>query len=130
MINLLEKHRIISLIFTLLVAVEIFFFSGKVFAPGKKGLALLPIIYHFVIFFLLSFFLLMTIKGNRRIELKYILLTLFISLAYAISDEIHQYFVPGRDASIDDILIDTSGIITSMMVYIYSKRNVKKVKNN
>ncbi len=52
---------------------------------------------------------------------------LVISLTYAILDEIHQSFIPGRDTSIKDILTDFSGTIASTIVYLYSK---KKYKNN
>jgi VanZ family protein len=127
MINLLEKHRIVSLILTILAATEIFFFSEIVSAPGKKGIIPFSIIYHFVIFFLFSFFLCMTIKGNRKIKVKDILIVLLVSLIYAISDEIHQSFIPGRDASIKDILTDLTGSITSMIiVHLYSRKKHKK----
>jgi|SRR3954469_3666102 VanZ family protein len=36
-------------------------------------------------------------------------LALGISAAYACTDEIHQMFVPSREASLRDVLIDTSG---------------------
>lgn len=128
MINLLEKHRIISLILTILAATEIFFFSTIVSAPGKKGIIPFSIIYHFVIFFLFSFFLLMTIKGNKKIKVKHILMVLIISLAYAISDEIHQAFIPGRDASIKDILTDLTGSMTSMVIgSLYSRKKHKEI---
>lgn len=39
------------------------------------------------------------------------------SLAYAASDEIHQSFVPGREASIMDWLADSVGILISSYVY-------------
>jgi len=51
MIDLLEKHRIIPLILTILAAIEIFFFSGIISAPGKKGFIPFSVIYHFIIFF-------------------------------------------------------------------------------
>ncbi len=35
-----------------------------------------------------------------------------LSLAYAASDEVHQSFVPGRDASIMDWLADAVGILS------------------
>ena len=34
----------------------------------------------------------------------------FIALVVAIADEIHQAYVPGRDASITDVLLDLVGI--------------------
>jgi len=40
-------------------------------------------------------------------------------LAYAISDEFHQYFVPGRQASWVDVLIDTVGGILGLSMLIY-----------
>ncbi|MBE6686127.1 MAG: hypothetical protein E7591_02740 [Ruminococcaceae bacterium] len=33
-----------------------------------------------------------------------------ISVLYAVSDEIHQYFVPGRSCELRDVLIDSSGV--------------------
>ncbi|SNQ60942.1 VanZ family protein [Candidatus Methanoperedens nitratireducens] len=42
------------------------------------------------------------------------------SLAYAASDEVHQSFVPGRDASIMDWLADAVGIL--IPGYIYGRR--------
>lgn len=39
------------------------------------------------------------------------------SLAYAASDEMHQSFVPGREASIMDWLADAVGISISSYVY-------------
>lgn len=128
MINILEKHRIVSFILTILTATEIFFFSTIVSAPGKKSIIPFSIIYHFVIFFLFSFFLLMTIKGNKKIEIKHILIVFIISLAYAISDEIHQSFIPGRDTSIKDILTDLTGSVTSMVMgFLYSRKKHKEI---
>lgn len=35
----------------------------------------------------------------------------FIALIVAIADEIHQAYVPGRDASVTDVLLDLVGIV-------------------
>ena len=40
-----------------------------------------------------------------------------LSLAYAASDEVHQSFVPGREASIADFLADAMGILGSYFIY-------------
>ena len=32
------------------------------------------------------------------------------AVAYAVSDEIHQHFVPGRQAALRDVLVDTAGV--------------------
>lgn len=43
---------------------------------------------------------------------KRFLLTLSIGALYAVSDEIHQYFVPGRACMIRDMLLDSAGVLT------------------
>ena len=35
---------------------------------------------------------------------------------YAITDEIHQLFVPGRSGMIKDVFIDSLGIITGVII--------------
>ncbi len=35
---------------------------------------------------------------------------------YAVSDEIHQHFVPGRACRFTDILIDSAGILTAIII--------------
>lgn len=44
----------------------------------------------------------------------------FIAVAicgpYAVSDEIHQMFVPGRSAQLRDVLIDTSGALVGIVI--------------
>ena len=41
-----------------------------------------------------------------------------ICVAYAISDEIHQLFVPGRSFQVSDIITDTAGILTGTAIVI------------
>jgi VanZ family protein len=38
-------------------------------------------------------------------------------IAYAISDEIHQAFVPGRYASALDVAIDAAGVVVGVLLY-------------
>lgn len=42
-------------------------------------------------------------------------LALLSSVLYAITDELHQSFVPGRHASVIDVLIDTIGIAVGLL---------------
>ncbi len=48
---------------------------------------------------------------------KSVVLTLVVCLLYAISDEIHQIFVPGRAGQIRDVLIDFSGGVTGIIIF-------------
>jgi len=49
-----------------------------------------------------------------------------LSLLYAISDEIHQRFVPTRNGSIYDILIDSVGIGLMLYFLALRKKNVNR----
>ena len=41
-----------------------------------------------------------------------------IGTLYAITDEIHQYFVPGRSCEIADVMLDSCGVITGILIVI------------
>ena len=127
MISLLEKNRIIPVILTILIAIEIYYFSTLQGGTGTGGNIWLTRIYHFVVFFLFAFFLFLSIKKNRKIKVSYVIITLITSILYAISDEIHQIFVPLRDASIRDIIIDTLGICVAIIIgLIISKKTTSQ----
>ena len=44
------------------------------------------------------------------------LIPLLIGFLYAVSDEIHQYFVPGRAMQARDVLIDTVGVLLGICI--------------
>ena len=54
----------------------------------------------------------MGISGWRAI-----ILALSICIVYAISDEIHQLFVPGRAGQVRDVIIDGLGSMTGIGIY-------------
>jgi VanZ family protein len=126
----LEKRKI-TIPITILIAIEIFFFSS---IPGTaeplqvKGLDL-TVIYHFGIFFLFGFFCLVSIKGDKKLTGSGLSFVLIISLIYAALDEIHQKFVPMRVSSLQDFLIDSSGILISFLFFLFlnNKNNPKSI---
>lgn len=46
------------------------------------------------------------------------LISLGIGVTYAITDEVHQSFIPGRGPSIIDVGIDTLGVLTGIFILI------------
>ena len=51
---------------------------------------------------------------------------------YAVSDEIHQYFVPGRSCQLSDMLLDSAGVFAGVVfciicVHICRKGRLKKI---
>ena len=80
-------------------------------------------------FLLASVFVSFGLKTKQNIPISF-----FIGALYAVSDEIHQYFVPGRSCQVSDMLIDSSGVITGIMfllicVYIFQKLHTKKLRD-
>ena len=82
----------------------------------------MSIAYHFSIFATFAFFFSLVISG-KKLQKKYILTTLFVSLLVASLDEFHQYFVPLRTAGIEDILTDFAGAVISTIIYIMIKKS-------
>lgn len=122
MIGWFERNRGFSIIFVILIAVEIFFFSsisGDALAPSISSI---PIIYHFSVFFLLNFFLLISLNGKKNIKMRYLIIASVFSIIYSILDEIHQLFVPFRYSDLGDILTNNMGIFLSNLIYLYSKK--------
>ena len=67
---------------------------------------------HFCLYFLFSLFTYRALRYQDRfprVARHALSLTLLAIVAYGASDEIHQYFVPGRQADVHDLLADTLG---------------------
>ena len=47
--------------------------------------------------------------------------SLIFGAFYAVTDELHQFFVPGRSARFFDIGIDTLGVFTGIAIYMMIK---------
>ncbi len=61
---------------------------------------------HFTGYFLLAMCLLRGLGAGRK---KAAILALGLVFVYAVSDEFHQSFVPGRNPDLEDVLIDMAG---------------------
>ena len=90
-------------------------------------------IAHFSIYAMVGF-LLMGLLSTYKLKNKWrIVITILIGILYAISDEFHQSFSPGRAPKVTDIYIDTLGIIFGMLIIllireIYHRYNTKKLQ--
>ena len=82
---------------------------------------------HFLEYLILGLLVINVIKDYKVLEVKYIITGVLFCMLYAISDEIHQLFVSGRSCQIKDILIDTTGSITGILIYylLYKHRKNK-----
>lgn len=83
---------------------------------------------HFTIYFILGLSLISLIKEYRIINVKSIIIALIIAILYAISDEIHQLFIPGREGKILDVFIDGTGSTIGIYLY-YIFYKIRRNKN-
>ena len=91
----------------------IFYFSSvpHLRTPFKYDYILRKVL-HASEYFILTALLYRAFKGSFRLnERRIFIYSALFSFLYAVSDEIHQYFIPGRYCSVGDVLIDSIGII-------------------
>ena len=86
-------------------------------------------IAHFSIYTSLGFLLLSFISTYNITERKRIFVSLSIGVLYAISDEIHQGFVPGRSPQVTDVILDSMGILFGILIVLIILEINQKMKN-
>lgn len=80
---------------------------------------------HFFLFMFLGSLTFLYIK-HTKIKNKFLITFIFCFL-YAVSDEVHQYFVPGRGPKVMDVLIDSTGAligITFIKIINWKSKNI------
>lgn len=68
---------------------------------------------HFTLYFILG---ILVFNYLKHFNINAILISLCICVLYAITDEIHQFFIPGRACQIFDVFIDSMGSLTSLTI--------------
>ncbi|MFA6570558.1 MAG: VanZ family protein [Bacteroidota bacterium] len=83
-------------------------------------------IFHFIAFYIYGVSLILAVLINiKKFDKKRVLiLVVIIGAVYGITDELHQYFVPGRDCDFFDWLADFTGVITSLFLFNYIKNKI------
>ena len=71
---------------------------------------------HFSIYTVIGFLLMSWMSTYKLKQRNRITISAVIGLLYAISDEIHQAFIPGRGPKIGDVGIDFSGVVVGMLI--------------
>ena len=90
---------------------------------------------HLTIFCILQMIVFGVMRHNGKNIFKSTIYSMLVVVLYAIFDEIHQYFIPGRSCQLKDVFIDTIGgsvglglsyviiLIKSIFFKIRNKRN-------
>lgn len=86
---------------------------------------------HTVAYFVLGMLALLVAKSYKTSLWKAAALSIEFACIYAISDEFHQSFVPGRTAMGTDVLIDTTAASLGVTILYFAIRDIrgKKVNN-
>src|SRR3990172_6007304 len=96
----------------------IFILSSLPSLPGLPSIIDLDKLFHALIYGVLAYFVLRSLPGSETMSMKHALLAAMLAIAYGITDEYHQSFVPGREADIRDVLADSAGaLIAVQMAY-------------
>lgn len=133
----MNYKRLLWMLCTLLVMALIFSFSADTGdSSGSKSGFFVDLLYplaaflftseqlsflirktaHFSIYFALGFCMVQTLYHFGLSVRKRIGLALLFCFLYACSDELHQLLVPGRAAQLRDVLIDSSGAMTAILL--------------
>jgi VanZ family protein len=73
-------------------------------------------IAHFTEHMILGILMYIAFSKNNVPYSRKVLVCVIICVLYAFSDEIHQYFVPGRAARLMDVAIDSAGAISGVFI--------------
>ena len=84
---------------------------------------------HVLEYFILTFFLRRAFKGSLNMDVpRLFVYPAALAFLYAVSDEFHQLFVPGRNGCIKDVLIDGVGIFgLYIVIRIFTEEKLTSV---
>lgn len=88
---------------------------------------------HFAVFAVLGFLTFAALRSCDLSGKRAFLPAVLIGALYAVSDEIHQTFVPGRAGMVRDVILDTCGVVTgaaAMWLILYICMKIKKNKSH
>jgi VanZ family protein len=70
---------------------------------------------HFTEYLILGLLILRALRDERGWRLQHALMAIALATVYAVSDELHQRFVPGRTAAVGDVGIDAVGAMVGQV---------------
>ncbi|MBQ8448754.1 MAG: VanZ family protein [Clostridia bacterium] len=87
---------------------------------------------HFSGFAVLAFFVCLLLSTYKFTGARKLAFSVIFTSFYAITDEVHQFFVPGRACELSDWLVDTAGALTgaaAVLLIIFIKKKIKEKKS-
>lgn len=85
---------------------------------------------HFSIYTLVGIFIMaFMFTFNTKLKIQFSI-SLLVGLIYAITDEYHQSWIPGRGPSVMDVCIDTLGVFTGILIVLAIVAIYRAFKND
>ncbi len=78
---------------------------------------------HMTGYALLALALLHGLAPGTPVSRRHAILAVVLAALYAVTDEFHQRFTPGRGPSVADVVIDTLGAIGGLLVWAWLRRS-------
>ena len=72
---------------------------------------------HFIAYLILGILSMYAIDEEKNSKFTWFSKALLICILYAMSDEFHQLYVPGRSGEIKDVLLDSTGSLVGILGY-------------
>ena len=82
--------------------------------------ALLRKLGHFTEYAILGLLIARALRDERGWQLHHALMAVALAASYAVTDEVHQHFVPGRTAALGDVAIDALGAVSGQVALFVS----------
>ncbi len=73
---------------------------------------------HFTEYFVLSILVGRALRGDGGVRPRHVAMAVTLAALYAITDEAHQHFVPGRTAAPGDVAIDVLGAVAGQVAWV------------
>jgi VanZ family protein len=119
--NIKKTFRFIYFVFPIVLFAGMIFYvsSLSTVVVPSLGIDLEDKLIHMSVYFIFGWLLTRAFHFGKQepISKKVIIISLLIGLFYGFSDELHQYFVPGRSSEFWDWLADSIGIILGIEFY-------------
>lgn len=97
---------------------------GEMFPPNVFDLQ--DKLEHFVVYFIFGITLIVATATVNTKRKRYSII-LIVGMLYALLDEVHQLFVPGRFCDITDFLSDSLGIALSLLFVNFVQKYLNKI---
>jgi VanZ family protein len=117
----ISKAFVVNQLPAVLVAIVLFILSSIPYPPPViLNVSYEDLIMHAIAYSAFGFFVARALyyqKSRSRFRENLLLFTFLVGTVYGISDEIHQYFVPGRVSDILDVLADVVGTLIGFALF-------------